>query len=121
LRLYAFEFNPLSAVCRNHAGSLEAKDCAISSRERVGSAVDVGSGVALGDRAAFSAATIESGLLRGRSGDWEFGRRCQDSGEFLDGIAFDGDAFTEIFLMRSDSEMTCSPSKGAVFSFAEEL
>jgi hypothetical protein len=100
---------------------LDASDCEISSRESVGSAVDAGSGVALGDRAAFSAATIESGRLLGRSGDWEFGRRCQDSRESLEGIAFDGDALTEIFLIRSDSEITRSSSNGAVFSFVGEF
>jgi hypothetical protein len=100
---------------------LDARDCAISSRESVGSAADDGSGVTLGDRAAFSAATIDRGRLRGRSGDWEFGRRCHESGELLEGIAFDGVAFTEIFLMRSDSEITRSPSNGAVFSFVGEL
>lgn len=100
---------------------MDARDCAISSRENVGSGVDEGSGVPLGDRAAFSAATIESGRLRGRSGDWEFGRRCQESGEFLEGIALDGVTFTETFLMRSDSEMTRSPSEGAVFSFVGEF
>lgn len=52
--------------------------------------------MALGDRAAFSAATIDRGRLRGRSDASEGGRRCcQLSGEFLEGIALDGEAFIE--------------------------
>ena len=62
---------------------------------RVGSAANTGdgSGVALGDRAAFSVATIDNGRLRGRSEACEVGRLCQFKGEFLEGIAFDGEAF----------------------------
>lgn len=60
---------PLSAVCLNHAGSLVARDCAICSRERVVSVEETGdgSGVALGERAAFSVATIDKGRVRGLS------------------------------------------------------
>jgi hypothetical protein len=72
-RLYAGEFNPLSAVCRNHAGSLDANDWAICSRERgcseAGSDEGSGEAVGLGDRTAFSVATIDKGRLRGRSDD----------------------------------------------------
>lgn len=44
-----------------------------------------GSGVARGERAAFSEATIESGR--------EFGRLCHDNGEFRESTALDGDDF----------------------------
>jgi hypothetical protein len=112
--LYAGEFNPLSAVCLNHAGSLDARDCAICSRESMGS--DEGSGVDLGDRAAFSTATIDNGLLLGRSDDCESGRLCQDRGEFREGIAADGEVL-EIFRIWSDSGETRSELYSNEFSF----
>lgn len=52
--------------------------------------------MAFGDRAAFSGAAMDSGLLE-RSEVCEFGRRCQDRGEFREGIALEG----EEGLMRS--------------------
>lgn len=63
-RLYAGEFIPLSAVCRNQAGSFDANDWAIWSRVRVGSDSCSGA-VDLGERAAFSVATVDKGRLRG--------------------------------------------------------
>lgn len=55
-----------------------------------------GVGVALGDRAAFSVATIDSGRLRGRSGDCDVGLLCHASGVLLvDGIPAEGD-ITEV-------------------------
>ena len=80
---------------------------------------EAGSGVALGDRAAFSVATIESGRLRGRSDDCELGRRCQERGEFLDGgIAVECEAFIRF---RSDTSFPCRPSNGAEFSFVGDV
>lgn len=66
---YAAEPWPRSAVCRNHVGSFDASDCAIASLAigAVSSACDDGSGVALGERAAFSVAITDSGRVFGRS------------------------------------------------------
>lgn len=61
-RRYAAEPTPLSAVCLNQFGSLEANDCAICVLESSGASSFAGSGVARGERAAFSAASIERGL-----------------------------------------------------------
>lgn len=120
--------SPRSAVCRNHAGSFEARDCAICSREGVDSAVgDISLVEAIrGDRAAFSVATIDSGRLCARSEDWEdceLGRRCQDKGEpgFLEGMALEGEGFIEVFCLNSGSEITRTASEGAVFSFDGEI
>ena len=96
---------------------MEARDCAIWSLDSVGSATEEGSGVARGDRDAFSVATIDRGRLRGRSEDWELGRRCQDKGEFLEGMALEGEAFMETFRLESDSVMTRSATNGEAFSF----
>ena len=72
--------------------------------------------MALGDLAAFSAATIERGRLRGRSAVWEVGRLCQLRGEFLDGIALDGEAFIRFkagsTFSRSASEEGNLPFEG---------
>lgn len=82
--------------------------------------VDEGSGVALGDRAAFSVATIDSGRLRGRSEDCEFGRRCHESVEFLEGgMTLEGEAFMEETRFRP--AISLSISIGAVFSFVGEI
>jgi len=70
LRLYAAEPMPLSAVCLNQDGSLEASDAAMSSLD-----FSVSSGVARGERVAFSAATSESG----RRPLEDLGRCCHDS------------------------------------------
>lgn len=63
---------PLSAVCLNHAGSLDAREAAMSSLDF---SILSASGVSRGDRAAFSAATRE----RGRLPLDDFGRCCHDS------------------------------------------
>lgn len=102
---------------------MEASDCAICSRESVGSVADAetGSGVPLGERAAFSVATIESGRLRGRSEAWEFGRRCHERGEFREGNAFEGDDFMGDIRFEPDSANSRSSSNGTWFSFVGEL
>ncbi len=78
-------------------------------------------GVARGDRIVFSVATIDRGRFRAWSEDWEFGRRCQDNGEFLDAIVFDGDAFTATFRLGSGSFIARSPSNGNEFSFVGDV
>jgi hypothetical protein len=76
--------------------------------------------VALGDRAAFSVATIDSGRLRGRSEDCELGRRCHERGEFFEGgMALEGDALIEETRLRS--AISLSTSIGAVFSCVGEV
>jgi hypothetical protein len=100
---------------------LDASDCAICSRERLCSEVDAnegsGVGVALGDRAAFSVATIDKGRLRERSDDDEFGRRCQLRVELLGGIALDGDALIEQSRFGAKSATSRSPLIGGGSSF----
>jgi hypothetical protein len=65
--------------------------------------------------AAFSAATIDSGRLLGRSGDCEFGRLCHDSGEALAGGR----------LVEGDVKLACFDSgskvKGESFSLEGEV
>lgn len=78
-------------------------------------------GVARGDRAAFSVATADRGRLCTRSEDCEFGRRCQERGEFLEGMALEGEGFMETFRLKSASAVTRSVSKGEVFSFVGDV
>lgn len=93
LRLYAAEPTPLSAVCLNQDGSLEASDAAMSSLDFSVSSPPGASGVARGERVAFSAATIESG----RRPPEDLGRCCHESvpdrangvGDSLLGIVLD--------------------------------
>jgi len=75
LRLYAADPTPRSAVCLNQDGSLEASDVAMSSLDFSVSSSPVASGVARGERVAFSAATSESGRLPPE----DLGRCCHDS------------------------------------------
>lgn len=80
----------------------------------------MGSGVALGDRAAFSVATIDSGRLRGRSEDCEVGRLCHERGEFFEGgMALEGEALIEETLLRP--AISLSISMGAVYSLVGEV
>lgn len=93
LRLYAAELTPLSAVCLNQDGSLEPNDAAMSSLDFSISSSPGASGVARGEREAFSAATSESG----RRPPEDLGRCCHDSvpvrangvGDSLLAIVFD--------------------------------
>ena len=62
-----------------------------------------GVGVALGDLAAFSVATTDSGRLRGLSDACESGRLCQDKVEVLEGMASEGEARSIASRARSDS------------------
>jgi hypothetical protein len=75
LRLYAAELTPLSAVCLNQDGSLEASDAAMSSLDFSVSSSPGASGVARGERVAFSAVTSGSG----RRPPEDLGRCCHDS------------------------------------------
>ena len=95
-RRYAAESMPLSGVCLNHVGSFEPSDSAICARDISLLASDAGSGVMfallsceslvglrarsgvpLGERAAFSCASHDSGLLP--SPPLDLGRCCHDS------------------------------------------
>jgi hypothetical protein len=75
LRLYAADPIPLSAVCLNQDGSLEASDAAMSSLDFSVSSPPEASGVARGERVAFSVATNESGLRPPE----DLGRCCHDN------------------------------------------
>jgi hypothetical protein len=90
LFLYAAEPIPLSAVCLNQAGSLAANDSAICALEgSCPSSVDGSrSGVARGDRAAFSAAIMERGLRP----LLDFGRCCHESVPDRDSDVVGGEA-----------------------------
>jgi hypothetical protein len=92
LRLYAAEPTPLSAVCLNQDGSLEASDAAMSSLDFSVSSPPGASGVARGERAEFSAATIE----RGRRPLEDLERCCHDNApDRADGV---GDSLPDIAL-----------------------
>lgn len=117
--LKAGELRPLSAVWRNQAGSFEARFCAIWSLEKVGSVADAGSGVARGDREAFSVATIERGRLRGRSDACELGRRCHERGE-RGGIVPERGAFMPELRLSSVSDALRPFSYGSEFSLVGE-
>lgn len=88
LFLYAAEPIPLSAVCLNHEGSLEPSASAICALDGScpPSAV-FGSGVPRGLLAAFSAASIESGLRP----LLDFGRCCHESVPERDRVLAGGD------------------------------
>ena len=72
----------------------------------------------LGDRAAFSVATIERGRLRGRSE--EVGRCCQLKVGFLEGIPLDGEALIEDSRFGTESAASRVPTT-CVFSFSGEV
>jgi len=75
VRRFAADPTPRSAVCRNQPGSFEANDSAIWVLDSSGASSLAGSGVARGERAAFSAASMDSGLRP----LLDFGRCCHES------------------------------------------
>lgn len=75
---YAAELSPRSAVCLNHDGSLPSSACALWFMDRRSESPG-GSGVALGERMAFSDATAESGRLRTVGESRDPGRCCHES------------------------------------------
>lgn len=74
-----------------------------------------------GDLAAFSGATIERGRLRGLSDACDAGRLCQDKVEFLEGMAFEGEALADESPLLSSSLLLCSLSTGDIFSFIGDV
>lgn len=86
LRRYAADPRPRSWVCRNHVGSFEPSDSAISSFDNSRSIADGGSTLARGDFDAFSAANCERGRARCPTDPLEVGRCCHESVPALEGV-----------------------------------
>lgn len=103
---YAAELIPRSEVCLNQVGSLDASECAISSRPIGVVSSAEGLVVSLGEGAAFSPAAMGNGRVFDRSDVCEFGLRCHERVGLLDGIALDGEALMELLWLGFISKIS---------------